>query len=164
MKQRTLVLMVGAPGSGKTTAANAISAKTGVSVVSSDKVREELYGNEAVQGKSSKVFEEVFRQTNSHLDTSGICILDATNCEQWARWSAIAHTLPTNIFYVLMEQNPEILKERNAARERKVPEKVIDKMLHSLKKNYPTEAEAKNLTIVSYNECDALIASISSSL
>ena len=155
MGRGTLILMVGAPGSGKTTAAKKISEKLGnIPVVSSDKVRETLYGNEATQGKSADVFKEVFRLVNENLDKEYICILDATNCEQWARWSAIAHTLPNRVIYIMMEENADILKERNAARDRKVPEKVINRMLRSLKNHYPTEEEAKNLTILNYNEQD----------
>ena len=53
MKKPILTVLVGLPGSGKSTYANKI--KNAI-LCSSDKVREELYGDENIQGDKQKVF------------------------------------------------------------------------------------------------------------
>lgn len=76
---RSLIILVGIPGSGKSLAA-ASAAGDGIPVVSSDAVRAELLGDEADQGQADVVWAEVHRRLAGHL-TRGSVLLDATNLD-----------------------------------------------------------------------------------
>ena len=55
----TLYVMCGLPSSGKTTYAKLLAEEIDGIVVSSDGIRAEWYGDEAIQGDPSKIFREV---------------------------------------------------------------------------------------------------------
>ena len=152
MNKRVLIMMIGVPGSGKTTIAERITKEYNIPVVSSDKIREELYGKEEIQGRSQEVFEKVYEHVNFFLECYGVCILDATNVVKKNRINAILKTLPDEIVYILADEDLNLAKERNHSRERVVPNEVIDRMNRQLQKNYPHEGEIKNLYIFHYND------------
>ena len=57
MNRPSLILLVGIPGSGKTTYAEKYIKENPNAVhLSSDKIRAELWGNEATQGDNNEVF------------------------------------------------------------------------------------------------------------
>ena len=57
MNRPTLILLVGIPGSGKTTYAEKYIEEHNDTIhLSSDKIREELWRNEATQGDNNEVF------------------------------------------------------------------------------------------------------------
>lgn len=152
MNKRVLIMMIGVPGSGKTTIAERITKKYNIPVVSSDKIREKLYGKEEIQGRSQEVFEKVYEHINFFLECYGVCILDATNVVKRNRINAVLKTLPDEIVYIIADEDLNLAKERNHSRERVVPNEVIDRMNRQLQKNYPHEGEIKNLYIFHYND------------
>jgi predicted kinase len=80
--------MSGVAGSGKSTIAETI-AKDGAIIVSSDKIRENLFAtlDESVQNKecNRKVFEELYKQVQEKLEKQRDVIIDATNLSQKKR-------------------------------------------------------------------------------
>lgn len=75
----TLYIMIGLSGSGKSTVAEKISEQTGATIVSSDRLRLELYGDENDQAHNDKVFA-AFRNKTKHLLRNGESIIaDATH-------------------------------------------------------------------------------------
>lgn len=155
MNKRTLIMMIGIPGSGKSTIANQISDSYNIPVVSSDRVRFHLYGNESIQGNYNEVFDEVYRQINKWIDY-GICIYDATNTRKMWRYTAIAKTLPTEVVYIVVDPGIEKSLKQNADRERVCPEHVIHRMYKQLKNEYPKEDECYNLKIFTLNSREKL--------
>lgn len=83
-----LYVMSGVAGSGKSTIAETI-AKDGAIIVSSDKIRENLFAtlDESVQNKecNRKVFEELYKQVQENLEKQRDVIIDATNLSQKKR-------------------------------------------------------------------------------
>lgn len=148
---KTLILMVGPPASGKSTFAEEISDEYLIPLVSSDSVREELYGDESIQDNPEKVFEQVYKEVNRWIKC-GVCILDATNYTRWSRWAAVAKTNCNQVVYIIMDNDIEQVKAWNAARERKVPEKVIDRMFKNLRKEPPLHNECWNLHIFKHTD------------
>jgi len=73
--------MVGISGSGKSTYAHYIKNTflEPVEIVSSDSIREELYGDESIQGDANKVFRIMLARTKQYLDEGKSVIYDATN-------------------------------------------------------------------------------------
>ena len=152
----TLILPIGIPGVGKSTFMEELSEKFNIPIVSSDNIREEMYGNASIQGDYKEVFEEVYKRINKLLIDQNTCILDATHCTRWARSSAIFHTLPDQVIYIVMNNDIEQAKKRNAARERVVPNKVIYKMARNLRHEPPHENEYRNLRIFNWDDSSLL--------
>ena len=73
--------MVGISGSGKTTYAHYMKNMfvEPVEIVSSDSIREELYGDESIQGDANKVFRIMLARTKQYLGEGKSVIYDATN-------------------------------------------------------------------------------------
>ena len=69
-------MYIGLPGSGKSTIA---AAQKGVTIISSDAIRNELYGDENILGKHNEVFELMLRRTREALLKGESVCYDATN-------------------------------------------------------------------------------------
>ena len=148
---KTLILMIGVPASGKSTIAQRIFKEYFIPVVSSDSVREQLYGDENIQGSPNAVFAEVYRQANAFLETAGVCIIDATNVNRQNRLQAIVQTLPSEVVYIVADTDIEFAMQRNHLRERKVPPFVIERMDRQLRKDPPNLDNVKGLKVFRYD-------------
>ena len=85
----SFIMMIGLPGSGKSTIAQAYSEGYGYEVVSSDAIREELYGDAAIQGDPQKVFKVFHQRIEEVLKAGNNCIADATNLKRKNRISML---------------------------------------------------------------------------
>ena len=131
MNRPTLIMLVGIPGSGKTTYANKyIEKHPGTVHLSSDSIRKELYGNESIQGDPSEVFTIMQRRAIDGLNFGYNVIYDATNITRKDR-SYIIALCPkfVKIECHIIWAPIETCIERDAARKRTVGKEVIDKML-----------------------------------
>ena len=74
-------MLVGISGSGKSTYAHYMKNMfvEPVEIVSSDSIREELYGDESIQGDANKVFRIMLARTKQYLGEGKSVIYDATN-------------------------------------------------------------------------------------
>jgi putative nucleotidyltransferase with HDIG domain len=134
------VFTVGLPGSGKSYWAHN---QSGYMVIDSDEVRETLWGNANDQQNPNKVFETMFRQTCEALAAGQSVIYCATNISMKYR----IHTLTNlkrkfpNVYFgcVVFNTTVEKCKEMNKARERQVPEYVIERQFHSFQ--FPVDGE-----------------------
>lgn len=132
-----LIVLVGLPGSGKSSYAEQFKAVddaicTGVTVIhSSDAIREELFGDAGSQEDNGRVFELMRKRTAEDLRADKTVIYDATNVTRKARKSAIACAHPTHdtVECHIVWAEPEECIRRDGLRARKVGPGVIDKML-----------------------------------
>ena len=131
-RQPRLILLVGVPGSGKSTyARNKVNNGDGNIVwLSSDAIREKLYGDAACQDNPGKVFEIMQKEAVEALDKGFDVIYDATNITRKAR-AGILNAVPKYVrkCCVVIWAPIDICIERDKARERTVGKEVIDKML-----------------------------------
>lgn len=142
MHRPTLILLVGIPGSGKSTyAENYISEypKTPVHL-SSDKIREELYGNESIQGNPAEVFSLMQKRAVEALNEGHDVLYDATNVTRKDRASIIGicpkfTKIEAHIIWAPIE---ECIK-RDSSRDRTVGKEVIDRMLKRFQAPYYDE-------------------------
>ena len=131
MNRPTLILLVGPSGSGKTTYAEKYIIKHDNTIhLSSDKIRAELWGNEATQGNNNEVFSLMQSRAIEALNNGQSVVYDATNVTRKDR-SYIIAICPK---FVKIEAHVvwapiETCIERDAARERTVGKEVIDRML-----------------------------------
>lgn len=138
--EKSIIIMVGIPGSGKSTEAKKllqdfdyIDSKLNISrnniILSSDEIRKEITGDENNQEKNEEVFKLMHKRIKENIK-KGIVIVDATNittnnrkailnCVKKEKCLKIAYVMTTPI---------QLCKIFNSGRERKVPEYVIDNM------------------------------------
>lgn len=153
---KTVIMMIGVPGSGKSTYAKNIqhSYKNPV-ILSTDSIREELYGDENIQGDSSQVFSTFYGRFQEYaLDLETDCIIvDATFNNTWSRKELIRR-MPSNceLHGVFMNTPLDVSIERNNARNRVVPEDVIRRMHRNLEKEPPLLVEGFTRINVYYGE------------
>lgn len=130
--QNEIILLIGLPGSGKSTLAerHAKNRKHAV-IISSDKIREELYGDEATQGDNNKIFSLVRERAKEALRNCKDVIIDATNLTVKDRsvYFDIAKTYDATVTGILFDIPVEECKRRNLKRDRVVPDFVYDKMM-----------------------------------
>ncbi len=126
-------MLVGLPGSGKSTIA-AEHRASGVAVHSSDEIREELFGNAAVQGDNDIVFRLLHRRITEDLQSGKSVTYDATNLNYRRRAEFLRQINKLGIQNlvkrcVLLATPVDICKERNRSRSRSVPDEAIDRMV-----------------------------------
>lgn len=135
-KRPFLVMMIGLPGSGKSTEAEAIQRRRremDFQIHSSDALRAELYGDESTQGDNNALFEELHRRIFADLNAGKNVIYDATNLNKKRRVQFIREAWMTGAICMaaLCILPYEICLERNAKRERVVPIEAMEKMYRS---------------------------------
>lgn len=133
---KILVMMIGAPGSGKSTLARRLAsmrlfAQVNI-IVSSDKIRERLFGDETCQKDNHFVFqmlEHDVKEAFSMFDNVAVFI-DACNTNRDERERLVATLAPYfDKAVAIYHDGPKSeCIERNNARDRIVPEYVIDRM------------------------------------
>ena len=75
----TFIMMIGLPGSGKSTIAKELAEIGDAKIFSSDEYRARLLGDENDQSKNELVFNTIHRDLMFHLMQGSNCIFDATN-------------------------------------------------------------------------------------
>ncbi len=139
-----IYLPIGIPGSGKSTLAK--KSFSDCTVLESDAIREELYGSAERQTNPGRVFALMRKRTLQALADGKDVVYDATNISRWAR-GEILKAVPegTEKIAVFLDIPYSVCVERNAKRERKVPEEAIAKMFRNLEP--PEESEGWNKVI-----------------
>ena len=141
MNRPILILLVGIPGSGKTTYANKyIETNPNTIHLSSDKVRAELWGDEGIQGDNNAVFSLMQSRAIEALNNGQSVIYDATNITRKDRAYIISQCPKfAKVEAHITWSRIETCIERDAARERTVGKAVIDKMLKRFQAPYYDE-------------------------
>jgi len=130
----TAFVMIGAPGSGKTTHARVLAETAGALVVSTDSIREELYGSEEIQGDWAEIKRTLENKIKANVGNP--VILDATHYRSSYRREAINLLRRSGydiVIGMIVDAPLEDCLARNSARDRKVPEHVIENMWCVLK-------------------------------
>lgn len=126
-------MMVGLPGSGKTTYAKYLSSTLrNVVIHSSDAIRKEIYGTEKEQGDAERVFKLLHKRAAIDLRCDKNVIYDATNIKADNRERAI-QAMTTDFpavekIALIMDTDLETCEDNNASRDEHIPEYVYDRM------------------------------------
>jgi predicted kinase len=138
MNMPKCIVLVGLPGSGKSTyAKDYMEHNSNVVHLSSDGIRAELYGDESTQGNPAEVFGLMQKRAIETLNNGQDVIYDATNVTRKDR-AGIIGACPrfAQIEAHIIWAPIEVCIERDAARDRTVGKAVIDKMLKRFQAPY----------------------------
>lgn len=123
-------MLVGLPGSGKSTAAKELSFKENAVIHSSDDLREELFGNINETGRNDELFKELYKRIERDLEKGINTVFDATNVGYKRRKAVLDRYGKQNCFKAcyLVATPFEKCLEQNSKRERNVKEHVLKTM------------------------------------
>ena len=161
--QASLILLIGLPGSGKSSLAQQLLAEDSQSpLISTDAIRSQLFGDEAIQGAWLLVWREVQRQFQQAVvqiscAAARRAIYDATNTQRRHRREVIALARATGFTHVtgLWLNTPVWLcLARNRRRDRLVPEDVIFRMHRQLRDAPPSLQEGLDCLIDYTRSCE----------
>ena len=129
--KQTLYVMIGLPASGKSLYSREVS--DNATIVSSDKVREKIFGDENIQGGAVDIFKVVHDKILEAIFRGEDVVFDATNISYKHRRQLLQKVRKYKVrtVGVLVATPIDEVKENNLSRDRKVPEYVIDRMLKS---------------------------------
>lgn len=134
-------IMIGIPGSGKTTYIKNNPLEDEI-IISPDDLRRSLFGSVNVNDKNDIVFKTAFELLNSSLKNGNNVSFDATNVKLSSveKILDIISNYKTDVSFIVMMVNPEVCKERikndlkNGVDRSNVPDEVVDRMFENLKK------------------------------
>lgn len=146
-----LILLIGIPGSGKSFYAKKYDYdrifKHNTTILSSDEIRKQLYGDENDQTHNEEVFQYIKDTSVEQLEKGQRVIIDATNLSRKARQSITDYVDQKLSFYeygfikfVVVATPYYQCLENNRKRSRQVPENVIERMYKQFE--FPTLSEA----------------------
>jgi len=141
MNRVILALMVGVSGSGKSTYADTLVGPLKAIKIETDAIRMELTGDASDQSQNGRVFSTAKHRVKLNLSLGVNVIFDATNLSVKDRreFIDIGKEYNAELHAYVVKPDLSVSKQRNALRERKVPEFVIDKQHNKFV--LPTEEE-----------------------
>ena len=150
-----LVVTVGLPGSGKTSWVDDFIAENqgqAIDVISSDKIREEVFNDIEDQNHNSEVFDLMKRRTKESLSQGHIAIYEATNISSKRRRALLKEL---NKYYdtaICLFKYKRLIACQidNEKRDREVPSDVIDRMYRNFE--IPHKNEGFDEIIVDFDE------------
>lgn len=124
------IMMVGLPGSGKSTYAKKLSDKIQITIYSSDSIREELFGDENCQTDNNEVFETLHKRVKDRLKNKENVVYDATNISSKRRRAFLSElkNIPCYKKCIIMATPFDECCRRNNLRDRSVPPEVVIQM------------------------------------
>ncbi len=131
---------IGIPGSGKTTIIKAFAGKNNYTYICPDDIRAEITGDPKDQTKNNEVWETTRQRVSEAIHTGKTVVVDATfaHPEQRRQFLEFIRNEGAQKIEGLYVNTPlEIAKERNANREREVPEHVLERMNGFMEENSP---------------------------
>jgi predicted kinase len=147
-----LILMIGIPGCGKSTLTQKLLVKhPKILLISTDKIRCQLFGDEAIQGSWLQIWQEIKTLFQYAVTQKLTAIYDATNAQRRQRKDAIAlaREIGFNQIIGIWVNTPlSVCLERNQKRDRQVREEIIMGMYQQLTDAPPSKADGLDRVII----------------
>jgi predicted kinase/predicted HD phosphohydrolase len=131
-------MMVGLPGSGKSTISGELAKKYDAIVFSSDALREEMFGDINDQKHNQELFAELHKRIKTCLRNGRNAIYDACNINYKRRMAFLSELkgISCEKICVIMATPISVCHKRNEMRDRKVPANVITRMFRTFNLPY----------------------------
>jgi putative nucleotidyltransferase with HDIG domain len=141
-----VIVTVGVAGAGKSQAIDALSDEW--TRVSPDEWREAHYGDASEQGDPAQVHRACREELKEVLRARGRAVYDATNvvADRRAQLLELCHAYGARVELWVFDVDPAVAKARNRARERRVPESVIERQC--AKFEWPAPDEAHEIKVI----------------
>ncbi|MDL5051963.1 WYL domain-containing protein [Oscillatoria laete-virens NRMC-F 0139] len=136
--------LIGPPGSGKSTLATQMSQHIPNSrVISTDQIRERLYGDESIQGDWAEIERVVLKEIQEAIAQQQPVIYDATNAKRVWRMSLLQKVVDLKAQWIAwhLKTPRQFCQNWNMQRGRQVPPEVLDDLFQNLKNFPPLAAE-----------------------
>ena len=145
-----LIILVGLPSSGKSTYIEKNFCE-GFEILSSDKIRKELFFDEQNQANNSLVFSSLYRRAKEFLSCGKSVVVDATNINRFERKRVLDNFTEFDIerIAIYIDTNINECIERDLKRARTVGDDII--MHYANKFEPPTKDEGFDEVIVIKN-------------
>ena len=135
-------MLIGAAASGKSTAAPKIAAENNAVILSTDKIRAELYGAEHIQGNWSDIEAVLYDRIKNAIKQNKNIILDSTHFKKEYRAKIIKNFAKYSEFSAYFFNYPfPLIFSRNKHRARRVPFEILAAMYEHLKNAPPLLSE-----------------------
>ena len=135
-------ILIGPPASGKSTLAKALAATwPGSQIISTDDIRQELYGDPSIQGSWPEIENLALARIHQADQQGQVIIYDATNAYRPWRLDLLQKLPGTNWIGWYLTTPIDVCKQRNQQRDRQVPVSSMEAMAQALKTFPPIPAE-----------------------
>jgi|GEM_PF-946108 len=141
---KTLIFLIGIPGSGKSSQASYLDQNFDSEIISPDRIRQQLFGDVQIQGSWGRIWQQAVGELRRVLHSEKLAIYDATNarCRHRRQTIACCRALGfQQIMGIWLDIPLEVCLQRNQARDRQVPETVIKNMYQDLRLTPPSLAD-----------------------
>lgn len=126
------IMLIGLPGAGKSCwSSKYMECHENTELISSDSIREEVFGDVNDQSHNTKVFNIVHKRVVAAIKSGKDAILDSTNLSRKRRIHFIKSIPECEVRAIVFAIPFEECCKRNAARDRVVPQGVMDRMYRS---------------------------------
>lgn len=143
--RKHLILLIGIPASGKSTLAERLRSK-GYRTLSLDSIREEIFGDGAIQTGLKRVIATFYRRLRAKMRDGERIVVDATSVKYQDRrnvWLKV-RDFSYDVTIVVLDVPLAVALERNRKRQRVVPDEVIVSLYHELKgRGWPRRREGR---------------------
>ena len=140
-----LILLIGLPGSRKSTLAKQLLTECPqMRLISTDVIRGQLFGSEAIQGPWLLIWRELERQLQQAITANQGVILDATHAQRKNRREVITLARDCGFSYIMgvwVKTPVWLCLARNQKRLRQVPEDIILRMHRQIRDAPPSLEE-----------------------
>lgn len=147
---KRIILLVGVPGSGKTTLAAKIAEK-GFTIMNADSIRRELYGDAGEQGDPVEVFKVFFERMEKLMQDGTDLIIDNTNANPMHRKEILDRAKKfeyADVQLWLMDTPLNVCIARNKKRDRVVADEIVSKMHMTLNRGGRPSREEGKLVLI----------------